>query len=546
MTAERDNEQYAVDTGDSTTGDTYSYGSADSADRALGGLSDDTLIPTIGASFTNATGATITSVDVAYTGELWHLGAPDRADRLDFQISLSATSLTTGTWTDVDGLDFATPSTGSPAGRRDGNDAANRASVTSSIGGLSIPDGATFWIRWATADVAGPDDGLAVDDFALTPHVDAAPAVAATNPADGATGITTDRSVVVTFDEPVSVAGGWLTIQCSTSGDHAVAVSGGPTRFVLDPASDFAAGEACTVTVIGAGVTDQDGSDPPDNPAADHVFSFTTQPPAPAEPPVAGDDTASTNEDSPIDIRVTANDTDADGDLVPGTVRVVVPPAAGGATVRAGGTIRYRPDPEFQGQDRFEYEVCDAGGRCDRARVTVSVAADGDRPVAGDDTVSTDEDSPIGIRVTANDTDADGDLVPGTVRVVAPPTAGNAVVGTGGMIRYWPDADFHGRDRFEYEVCDAGGRCDRARVTVSVGAVGDRPVAGDDTVSTDEDSPVGIRVTANDADPDGDLDVDSLVVVRQPTHGRAVVVGGAIRYRPDRDFHGRDRSVPGV
>jgi hypothetical protein len=538
---ERDNEQYAVDTGESTTSDTYSYGAADSTDRALGGLSDETLIPTIGASFTNATGASIASIDVAYTGELWHLGAPDRADRLDFQISTTATSLTTGEWTDVDALDFAAPSTESSAGPRDGNDAANRSSVTASIEGLSIPDGATFWIRWATVDAAGPDDGLAVDDLVLMPHVDAAPAVAATDPADGATGITADGSVVVTFDEPVNVAGGWFTIRCSTSGDHPAAVSGGPTRFVLDPATDFAAGEGCTVTVFAAGVTDQDGGDPPDTPAADHVSSFTTQPPDPAAPPVAGDDTVSTDEDSPIDVRVTANDTDADGDLVPGTVRVVVPPAGGDATVRAGGTIRYRPDPDFQGEDEFEYEVCDTGGRCDQATVTVSVAEDGDRPVAGDDTASTDEDSPIGIRVTANDTDADGDLVPGTVRVVAPPAAGNTVVGSGGMVRYRPAPDFQGEDEFEYEVCDAGGRCDRASVTVSVAAVGDRPVAGDDTVSTDEDSPIGIRVTANDVDPDGDLDVASLVVVRHPMHGRAVVVGSAIRYRPDPEFHGRDQ-----
>lgn len=33
----RDNEQYGVDTGASTTGDTYSYGAAGSTDRALGG-----------------------------------------------------------------------------------------------------------------------------------------------------------------------------------------------------------------------------------------------------------------------------------------------------------------------------------------------------------------------------------------------------------------------------------------------------------------------------------------------------------------------------
>src|SRR5262249_48019183 len=60
----RDNEQYAVDTGSSTTGDTYSYGDAGSTERALGELRSGTLIPSFGAFFFNATGETITSLDI--------------------------------------------------------------------------------------------------------------------------------------------------------------------------------------------------------------------------------------------------------------------------------------------------------------------------------------------------------------------------------------------------------------------------------------------------------------------------------------------------
>ncbi|HZB42247.1 MAG TPA: hypothetical protein VE487_14840, partial [Ilumatobacter sp.] len=104
----RDNEQYGVDTGGSGTGDTYRYGSADATDRALGGLQSGTLVPIIGASFSNNTGGTITSLDVAYTGEQWRIGntLAARDDRIDFQYSLDATSLTTGTWVDVNPLDF--------------------------------------------------------------------------------------------------------------------------------------------------------------------------------------------------------------------------------------------------------------------------------------------------------------------------------------------------------------------------------------------------------------------------------------------------------
>ena len=48
-------------------------------------------------------GGTITSLDIAYTGEQWRNGntAAARDDRLDFQYSTDATSLTTGAWTEA-------------------------------------------------------------------------------------------------------------------------------------------------------------------------------------------------------------------------------------------------------------------------------------------------------------------------------------------------------------------------------------------------------------------------------------------------------------
>ena len=168
----RDNEQYAVDTGGSTTGDIYSYGSAAATDRALGELRSGTLIPLFGAKFTNNTGATITSLDVSYTGEQWRFGGVHStvADRLDFQYSLNATDLSTGTYLDANALDFNPPVTAGTAGALDGNAAANRTAISSTITGLSIPNGATFFIRLNDVDATGADDGLAIDDFSVTPH----------------------------------------------------------------------------------------------------------------------------------------------------------------------------------------------------------------------------------------------------------------------------------------------------------------------------------------------------------------------------------------
>ena len=113
---------YAAGTGSGTGGNTYSFGARQHRARA-GGLLSGTLNPTFGAAFTNSTGATITSLDVAYTGEEWRLGAASRADRIDFQYSVNATDLTSGTWTDVDALDFQTPFA-TTVGAVDGNSAA--------------------------------------------------------------------------------------------------------------------------------------------------------------------------------------------------------------------------------------------------------------------------------------------------------------------------------------------------------------------------------------------------------------------------------------
>jgi uncharacterized repeat protein (TIGR01451 family) len=165
----RDNEQYGVDNGAGTTGDTYSYGTTAATDRALGGLRSGTLIPIFGACYTNNTGATIGSLAVAYTGEEWRLGTAGRTDQISFEYSTNATDLVTGAWTNVTALNFVTPDTAT-IGAKNGNAAADRTALSSTVPALSIANGATFWIRWTDADPAGSDDGLSVDDFSLTPQ----------------------------------------------------------------------------------------------------------------------------------------------------------------------------------------------------------------------------------------------------------------------------------------------------------------------------------------------------------------------------------------
>ncbi len=169
----RDNEQYTVDVGGSSTGDTYSYGAAASTDRALGSLRSGTLIPTFGAYFSNNTGRTIIALNISYTGEEWRLGTSSRTDGINFEYSTDASALNMGTWTGVADLNFVTPDVVT-TGAKNGNAAADRTVISGTITGLSIANGAGVWIRWTDLDAMSVDDGLAVDDFSLQPVLSAA------------------------------------------------------------------------------------------------------------------------------------------------------------------------------------------------------------------------------------------------------------------------------------------------------------------------------------------------------------------------------------
>ena len=236
------NTTYTAGTGSGTAGDTYSFGSASATDRAFGGLRSGALVPTVGASFTNATGVSISSLDVAYTGEQWRLGAVARTDRIDFQISTDATSLTTGTWADVNALDFTAPTQAPASGALDGNASANRTPISSTIAGLAVSNGATFWIRWTDVDATSSDDGLGVDDFTLTPHSTDTPTdptgVGAANPSTVAPGDTTLLTVTVTPGTNPTSTG--LGVAADLS-----AIGGSATQGFFDDAThgDVAAGD---------------------------------------------------------------------------------------------------------------------------------------------------------------------------------------------------------------------------------------------------------------------------------------------------------------
>ncbi|MCB9184613.1 MAG: T9SS type A sorting domain-containing protein [Flavobacteriales bacterium] len=157
------NTQMDAGTGTGNAGSTYHFGPAGNTERAIGGLRSGSNTPMFGFYLVNNTGQTINNIAIAYTGETWRIGTAARADKLDFQYSLDATSLSTGTWVDADALDYV-----NGAGPTGNGSLQHSANLSSTITGLTLLNGESIYLRWNDVDASGADDGMAVDDFSLT------------------------------------------------------------------------------------------------------------------------------------------------------------------------------------------------------------------------------------------------------------------------------------------------------------------------------------------------------------------------------------------
>src|SRR4029079_7369733 len=180
--------------------------------------------------------------------------------------------------------------------------------------------------------------------------------------------------------------------------------------------------------------------------------------------------------------------------------------------------------------------------------LTINLDGANDTPEApATGSVTTDEDmASAATAIGATDRDA-GETLTYSVKAGDEPGKGSVSFDqTNGTFTYTPDADANGSDSFTILVTDAGGATAEQVVTVTIDPVNDLPVAGDDTASTDEDTPLNITAAtllANDTDVDIATDGQVLTItgVTDGTHGTASVnPDGSVSYTPDPNFNGTD------
>ncbi|KXW63489.1 hypothetical protein MPHL43070_01960 [Mycolicibacterium phlei DSM 43070] len=254
--------------------------------------------------------------------------------------------------------------------------------------------------------------------------------------------------------------------------------------------------------------------------------------------PVATDDSYTTDEGTQLTGDVLTNDTDIDGDTL--TTSLVGAPTHGKLDFNADGTFTYTPDENFNGTDIFVYRVSDGGTTTRLGTVTITVTPVNDAPVTVDGSVKITEDTTHSGNVLNHVTDADGDTL--TTTVHTEPNNGTLHLQADGSYTYTPNTDYTGTDSFSYTVSDGTLTSDVATVTITVTAVNDAPVAGDDTVTTNEDTAVQGNVLTNDTDVDGKTTIASMTVVTGPTKGTLDLntATGEFTYTPAADVNGTD------
>ncbi len=301
---------------------------------------------------------------------------------------------------------------------------------------------------------------------------------------------------------------------------------------------------------VGAGTSDLRIGNP--DRVLEQAVAWAAKLPPPNQPPFANNDNYGVSEDNSLVVGppgVLVNDFDPDGGPL---TAVLVSPTPSGLSFNPNGSFTYTPSPNFNGVVSFTYQAKDAGGLTSNvATVTITVSPVNDPPVAANDTVTTNEDSPVVIPVLANDADPDGDALTPVLQVG--PQHGLVVINPDKTITYTPAGDYFGPDSFTYVAKDGSLSSNLATVSITVESVNDAPIAQDDSAVTDEDMPVTIAVLANDSAGPPNESSQTLTI----THLNGVAVGagdtvgtphgsvtlnadGTVTYTPALDYNGPD------
>ncbi|PMO38068.1 hypothetical protein BCT11_17960 [Vibrio sp. 10N.222.52.B12] len=337
--------------------------------------------------------------------------------------------------------------------------------------------------------------------------------------------IQTDEDIPVTIDvlaNDTDQDSENLSIESATVPDEQGTVEIVDGELIFTPAEDFNGDATVTYVVTDGEMTDEASVTISVNPVNDA--------------PVAVDDIATTDEDTPVTIDVLPNDTDLDNDTL--TIVSASVPIEQGIVEIVDGKLVFTPAENFNGEATITYVVSD-GELTDEATVSVTVNPVNDAPIANDDSATTDEDTPVTIDVLPNDTDVDGDTL--TIVNASVPAEQGTVEIVDGKLVFTPAENFNGEATISYTVSD-GALEDEAEVSVTVNPLNDAPTTENAIPSQvlPEDF-AEYTINLNDAFNDvDDADSELTFAVSGNSNIQVSIVDGIATITPTADWNGSE------
>ncbi len=256
-------------------------------------------------------------------------------------------------------------------------------------------------------------------------------------------------------------------------------------------------------------------------------------PDGPNSAPQGQDASITTDEDTPVQGQLGANDPDGDAlaySLGDG-------PRNGSLLINPNGSYTYTPNKGFNGGDSFTAIVDDGKGGTATITVTIGVSPVNDAPAAVDDgPAAITEDTPATGNVLANDSDVDGDSLAvnqfsiGGSTYQAGQTAvingvGSLAINGDGSYTFTPAPNYTGPvPTATYTVSD-GSLTDTGELSLAdVSPVNDAPETAATTASGVEDNPISVSLGGSDSDGS----IDHFVIQSLPANGTLLLNGVAL------------------
>ncbi len=160
---------FLIGTGSSTSQGTYSVGSLNSSERALGTLASGAGISSIGVIFTNSSDQLLNNITISFNAEQWRKGGS--GNRNTWLCKYKTGSFEQNNAGDLDllpSLNFSSVQYSTGAATLNGNLPLNQALIHQTLSITDWKPGEQLILRWDDADETGSDDLMAIDQFSFS------------------------------------------------------------------------------------------------------------------------------------------------------------------------------------------------------------------------------------------------------------------------------------------------------------------------------------------------------------------------------------------